>query len=118
VTEVNGHDALDTSLRESVGGRAASWIAASASRAWTFSAVRASVAPIATDWSLLSRAQRIRAVALTVAVAMLTERSMRWLLRRPTDPLSAVLPLGVLAASVAVAVSASALARLSERPDR
>lgn len=113
--DVNGHDALDAALRESVGGRVASALAAVTSRAWSSSRLRQAIAPAVADWSLLSRAQRIRAVAITIAIAMLVERAMTLLLRRPADPLSAVLPVGVLAVSVAVAACAAPLARLSER---
>jgi hypothetical protein len=40
---------------------------------------------------------------------------MLWLSPRPADPLSALLPLGVLAASVVAAASSDALARGCER---
>jgi uncharacterized membrane protein (DUF441 family) len=75
-------------------------------------------APFVADWSSLERAQQIRAVAVAVAIAMLVDRAMTLLLRHPADPLSAVLPVSVLAIGVAVAVCAGPLARLSERLDR
>lgn len=118
MTNVNGHDALGTALRESLGGRLASALAGVVSRAWASSNVRRAAAPLVADWSSLSRARRIRAAAVAMAVAMLVDRSMTLLLRRPADSLSAVLPVSVLVTSVAIAVCAGPLARLSERLDR
>ena len=116
--DVSDHDALDAALCESVGGRVASALAAVTSRAWSSSRLRQMIAPVVADWSSLARAQRIRAAAITVAIAMLVDQAMTLLLRRPADPVSAVLPIGVLAISVAVAVCAEPLARLSERLGR
>jgi len=118
VIDATGHGGLDAALRESTGGRAASAFADVASRAWASSRVRQIVAPVAVEWSSLARAQRIRAAAIAVAIAMLADRSMTLLLRRPVDPLSGVLPIGVLVTSVVIAVYAGPLARLSERLDR
>jgi len=109
---------LDAALRESAGGRVASALAEVASRAWVSSRVRQRVAPIAAEWSSLSRAQRIRAVAIAIALAMVVDRLMTLLLRRPVDPLSGVLPIGLFAISVVIAVYAAPLARLSERLSR
>jgi hypothetical protein len=57
-------------------------------------------------------------VAITGAVAMLVDRAMTLLRARPSDPLSAVLPIGVLALCVAAAAFAEPLARVSERLGR
>ena len=113
--DVNGHDILDTALRDSTGGRVAAVLATVASRAWASSRLKQILAPLVAEWPTLARAQRIRAVAIAVAVAMLVERSLTLLLPRPTDPLSSVLPLTVLVASVVVAVIAGSVAQLVER---
>lgn len=118
MTEPNHGDALGTSIRESVGGRAASWSVDVASRAWTTSRSRQFVMPVAAGWSQLSRAQQIRTVAIAGVVAMLVDRAMTLVRARPTDPLSAVLPIGVLALCVVVGACAEPLARAAERLGR
>ena len=116
--DVNGHDVLDTALRDSSGGRVAAALAAIASRAWASSRLKQILAPLVTEWPTLARKQKIRAVAIAVAVAMVVERSLTVLLPRPADPLSSVLPLTVLVASVVVAVIAGSVAQLVERLGR
>jgi uncharacterized protein YhdP len=117
-TNVSGSNVLEIAIRESWTGRLASGAVSMAAKAWPSSDLRRCVTPIAAGWTQLSRAQQIRAAAVTIAVAMLVERAMRWLAPRSSDPMSAVLPIGVLVASLAVAALAAPLARLAERLNR
>jgi hypothetical protein len=108
-------DVLERSILDSAGGRVASSWAGRLRRAWASSAVRRLWMRAADEWTLLTLSARIRTVAVAIAAAMLADRAMLWLSPRPADPLSALLPLGVLAASVVAAASSDALARGCER---
>lgn len=118
MSDSNAPDRLGTALEESWAGRAGSAVVAAAASAWPSSTLRQLTMPLASGWSSLDPAQRIRAVALAVVVAMLVERAMTWLMRRPTDPLSAVLPVTVLVTSVAIGAFAGRLAGVCERLHR
>jgi hypothetical protein len=99
------HDLLDVAIRDSITGRIAASAAGVWSRAWRSS----TLGRLVTSRQGLSGAQRIRAIAITGAVAMIVDRAMA--LAVPAEPLSAVLPSLVLVACTAAAVFAEPLAR-------
>jgi len=103
------HDILDVAIRDSITGRIAASAAGVWSRAWRSSALGRFVTARQELWQRLSGAQRIRAIAITGAVAMIVDRAMA--LAVPAEPLSAVLPSLVLVACIAAAVFAEPLAR-------
>jgi hypothetical protein len=107
--ETRDHDLLDVAIRDSITGRIAVSAAGVWSRAWRSSALGAFVASGEELWQGLSGAQRIRAIAIAGAVAMIVDRAMA--LAVPAEPLSAVLPSLVLVACTAAAVFAEPLAR-------
>ena len=103
------HDLLDVAIRDSITGRLAASAAGVWSRAWRSSTLGRLVTSRQELWLGLSGAQRIRAIAITGAVAMIVDRAMA--LAVPAEPLSAVLPSLVLVACTAAAVFAEPLAR-------
>jgi hypothetical protein len=107
--EPREHDLLDVAIRDSITGRIVASAAGFWSRAWRWSALGVFVASWGELWQRLSGAQRIRAVAIAGAVAMIVDRGMA--LAVPAEPLSAVLPSLVLVACTAAAVFAEPLAR-------
>jgi len=108
-SEPREHDLLDVAIRDSTAGRMAASAADAWSRAWRWSALGAFMASRDQLWQGLSGAQRIRAIAIAGAVAMIVDRVMA--LAVPAEPLSAVLPSLVLVACTAAAVFAEPLAR-------
>ena len=110
IPEPREHDLLDVAIRDSITGRIAASAAGVWSRAWRSSALGAFVTSRQELWQRLSGAQRIRAIAITGAVAMIVDRAMA--LAVPAEPLSAVLPSLVLVACIAAAVFAEPLARV------
>lgn len=109
IPEPRDHDLLDVAIRGSVTGRIASWASDVWSRAWRSSTLGRFVTSRQELWQGLSGAQRIRAIAIAGAVAMIVDRVMA--LAVPAEPLSAVLPSLVLVACTAAAVFAEPLAR-------
>jgi len=102
-------DLLDLAIRGSITGRVAASAAVVWSRAWRTSTFGAVVTSGTEVWRGLSVAQRIRAIGIAGAVAMIVDRAMA--LAVPPEPLSAVLPSLVLVACAAAAVFAGPLAR-------
>jgi len=107
--EPRERDLLDVAIRDSVTGRIAASAAVVWSRAWRSSTLGGFMASWQELWQELSGAQRIRAIAVMGAVAMIVDRAMA--LAVPAEPLSAVLPSLVLVACTAAAVFAEPLAR-------
>lgn len=108
-------DPLERSMLESTVGRAASALAASWRRAWDASRLRRFRDRLVDEYCTATPAVRIRLVSIVFAIAMITDRAMSLLSRQPADPLASVLPLSVLAGSVAAAYFSDALARSAGR---
>jgi hypothetical protein len=102
-------DLLDHAIRESLGGRIASSIAAAASEAWAWSSSRRLLAAAAADWRALGATQKVRMGAAAGAVAMVVNRAMAPL--DPAEPFTAILPLLVLVACSLIWALASPIAR-------
>ena len=109
-------DLLDLAIRESRGGRLATAIAATVTRAWPSSRLRRLVTAAVTNWRTLGAPQKIRTGALAGAVAMAVHRMAAWL--GPAEPLGAVLPFFVFVACAMMAVLAAPIARAGERLKR
>jgi hypothetical protein len=107
-------DPLEASILDSTAGRALSGAAGRLRRAWAASTVRRFSTAAAVQWVTWTASTRIRAVAVAIAVAMITDRTMQLFARQPADPLSAALPVSVLAVSIVVAVFSGAVARVRE----
>ena len=108
-------DPLERSMLESTVGRAASAWGAAWRRAWDSSRFRRLWDRLADECRTAMPAARIRLVSIVFAIAMITDRAMALLSRRPVDPLASVLPLGVLAVSLTTAYFSDALARSAGR---
>lgn len=111
-------DRLEAALLDSAAGRALSAAAGILRRAWASSATRRVSTSALERWSALAPGVRIRAVAIAIASAMITDRAAQLLSGRPADPLSASVPVVVLAIAIVAAVCSEALARVYARVRR
>lgn len=118
IDRTNETDRFEDALLDSVAGRFFAAAAGTLRRAWASAETRRLSTAAAEQWRLLTPTMRIRAVAIAVASAMLTDRAAQLLSSAPVDPFSASVPALVLATALFAAVFSEALARLYARVRR